>query len=179
LFRRHDLAITKALRVDIHGGSLRIYAQPHANQGRGQQGIAHLLEVEAGWGVERLEFYQSFNERVQNLKSSLCELLGELKSAGKRLAGYGASAKGSTLLNYFGIGRDILDFVVDRSPVKQGRFTPGTHLEIRPPGDLISAMPDYVLLLTWNFADEIMRQQAQYRSKGGKFIVPIPELKVA
>ncbi len=104
--------------------------------------------------------------------------VNRLKAEGKRLAGYGAPAKGSTLLNYFGIGRETLDFVADRSTVKQGRFTPGTRLPIRAPEELLTAMPDYVLLLTWNFADEILAQQAEYRARGGRFIIPIPEVRV-
>ncbi len=98
-----------------------------------------------------------------------------LKGEGRRLAAYGASAKGSTLLNVFGIGADLLDFVVDRSTVKQGRFTPGTHLPILPPEALLERRPDYVLLLTWNFADEILVQQAAYRAEGGRFFIPVPE----
>jgi hypothetical protein len=105
--------------------------------------------------------------------------LTDLKAAGHRLAAYGASAKGTTLLNYCGIGRETLDFVADRSPVKQGRYTPGTRLRIEPPGKLVEDMPDYTLLLTWNFADEIMAQQAEYRARGGRFVVPVPAPRVA
>jgi len=113
--------------------------------------------------------------RVDALRAELLALLRQLKARGKRLAAYGASAKGSTLLNTFGIGAEILDFVVDRSSVKQGRYTPGTHLPILPPAALLERRPDYVLLLTWNFAEEILAQQAPYRAQGGRFIVPVPE----
>ncbi|MCA1684727.1 MAG: methyltransferase, partial [Planctomycetia bacterium] len=113
-----------------------------------------------------------------DLGRSLRETLTALKRRGKRLAAYGASAKGSTLLNAFGIGADLLDYVVDRSPFKQGLYTPGTHLSIHPPGKLLEATPDYVLLLTWNFADEILAQQAEYRARGGRFVVPVPSVRV-
>jgi len=117
--------------------------------------------------------------RFPRLRRELLQLLGELKAQGKRIAVYGASAKGSTLLNYFGIGRETLDYVVDRSTTKQGYYTPGTHLRIHPPAKLIEEeAPDYALLLTWNFAEEILDQQAEYRRRGGRFIIPIPEVRV-
>jgi len=175
LFRRHGLIIVDVERLSIHGGSLRIHA---AHQGVPAEAVTALLAEEAAWGVGQLNFYAGFGERVGQLRDELCTLLADLKAQGKRIAVYGASAKGSTLLNYFGIGRETLDFVVDRSTVKQGLFTPGTHLPIRAPEYLLEARPDYVLLLTWNFADEILAQQAAYREQGGRFIVPIPEVRI-
>ena len=112
---------------------------------------------------------------MSGLKDSLRGLLGRLKGEGKRLAAYGAAAKGATLLNYSGVGADTIEFVADRSTYKQGNLMPGAQLPIVPPSRLLEDMPDYVLLLTWNFADEILAQQAEYRSRGGKFIIPIPE----
>jgi SAM-dependent methyltransferase len=178
LFRRHGLAIWDVERLPIHGGSLRVFATHAEHAPPPTAAVRGLLAEEQQWGVDRPEFYLGFAGRVERLKHELLAQLARLKADGKRVAAYGASAKGSTLLNYFGIGRETLDFVADRSTVKQGRLTPGTHLPIRPPEALLEEQPDYVLLLTWNFADEILEQQAEYRRRGGRFIVPIPELRV-
>ena len=140
--------------------------------------MGQLLEQEAKENIDRSDFYLSFAERVEVLKVELVTLLRELRDAGKKVAAYGASAKGSTLLNYFGIDATVIEFVVDRSPVKQGRYTPGTHIPIREPEALLEERPDYVLLLNWNFEEEVLRQQEAYRREGGKFIVPIPTLRV-
>jgi hypothetical protein len=176
-FRRHGLTIRDVKRVPIHGGTLRLYASPSAASV--SQSVAALLREEAAWGVGTLEPYRAFAERVTEIKRGLRALLAQLKASGKRIAAYGASAKGSTLLNFCEIGPDTLDFIVDRSTVKQGKFTPGTRLKIHAPEKLLDDMPDYTLLLTWNFADEILKQQAEYRARGGKFIVPVPLPRVA
>jgi SAM-dependent methyltransferase len=182
LFRRHDLFIQDVDRISIHGGSLRVTvgksSHPALSQ-RGRENVTQLLAEEAAWGVDRFATYRDFGTRVEALKATLTSMLAGFKRRGDRIAAYGAAAKGSTLLNYFGIGLETLDFVVDRSPHKQGRFMPGVHIPIRAPERLLEEMPDEVLLLTWNFADEILEQQKAYRQLGGRFIIPVPEVKVA
>ncbi|HEV2348449.1 MAG TPA: class I SAM-dependent methyltransferase [Terriglobia bacterium] len=177
IFSRHGLLIQDVERLQIHGGSLRLFAVP-AGQAQRKPRTTALLEEEAAWGVARLEAYAGFAQRVEKVKTDLVAMLGDLKRQGKRLAAYGAAAKGSTLLNYCGIGTETLEFVVDRSTYKQGRFMPGMHLPIYPPSKLLDAMPDYVVMLTWNFAEEILAQQAEYTRRGGRFIVPLPTPKV-
>jgi len=177
LFQQHGLTIVDVERLAIHGGSLRIFAV-HSASAVTQPSVVRLLEEEATW-VRDGASYKTFGSRVESLRGELTRLLERLKSEGKRIAVYGASAKGSTLMNFFGIGSEMIDFVVDRSTIKQGLYTPGTRLKICDPSRLVEDQPDYCLLLTWNFADEILKQQSTYRRHGGKFIIPIPEVRVA
>ncbi len=178
LFERHGLSIFRVERVPIHGGSLRLFATP-AGAHPVEASVVELLAEEQRKGVGSLPYYEGFARQVMGIRDALCELLARLGREGKRVAAYGASAKGSTLLNFFGVGRDQIDFVVDRSTYKQGRLTPGTHIPVVPAEQLLARQPDYTLLLTWNFADEILEQQKAYRQKGGKFIIPIPKVSVA
>ena len=177
LFARHGLEIFRVERLSIHGGSLRLFAG-HAGAHGVEVSVNNRLADEKSKGVGSLAYYEDFAANVLAIKRSLRELLAQLKQQGKTIAAYGASAKGSTLLNFFELGKETLDFVADRSTYKQGRLTPGTHIPILPPEALLEKRPDFTLLLTWNFADEILAQQKAYRDGGGKFIIPIPQVKV-
>ena len=140
--------------------------------------VAERLADEQQRGVSRPGYYADFTQQAARVRTELLALLAECKRTGRRIAAYGASAKGSTLLNYCGIGAETLDFVADRSTYKQGRLTPGTHLPIVAPGQLLARQPDDTLLLTWNFADEILAQQRDYRARGGRFIIPLPHARI-
>jgi SAM-dependent methyltransferase len=180
LFARHGLDVFEVERIPIHGGSLRFSAAPAGSRPLGNS-VRELLAEESAKGVASHAYYDAFAGKVHALRIQLLKLLQSLRASGKRIAAYGASAKGSTLLNFYGIGRDgfdCLEFVADRSTAKQGRLTPGSHLPIVPPEELLSRQPEYALLLTWNFADEILAQQHEYRAAGGKFILPVPAVRV-
>lgn len=176
-FARHGLEVFDVEHLPIHGGSLRLFAG-HTGAHPVTLRLTTLATAEITPGMNTLAYYQTFATRVRDLRDQLRALVASLKADGKTIAAYGASAKGSTLLNYFGIGAETIDFVVDRSTYKQNRLTPGTHLPILSPAELIVRMPDYTLLLTWNFAEEILHQQAAYRQAGGKFIIPLPEPRI-
>jgi SAM-dependent methyltransferase len=176
LFRRHGLTTIDVEHHPLHGGSLRVTATADRSAIAGRA-VAAMLTEEASWGVRNSDPYQRFADRVRRAVDGLKAFLLERKRAGRRLAAYGAAAKGAMLMSALGVS-DALDFVVDRNPKKQGRCLPGTRLPIFPPEHLLTAMPDDVLLFTWNLTDEILSQQAEYRRRGGSFIVPIPEPRV-
>jgi SAM-dependent methyltransferase len=176
LFLRNGLEIFRVEQLPIHGGSLRIFAS-HPGTYPGDGTVETLLAEEHAQGVDSMPRYESFAGQVQTIKTQLVQLVSELLRQGKSLAAYGASAKGSTLLNFCGLDHQQISFVADRSNHKQGRLTPGTHIPIVAPDELQQRQPDYTLLLTWNFADEILQQQHAYREAGGKFIIPVPAVR--
>jgi 2-polyprenyl-3-methyl-5-hydroxy-6-metoxy-1,4-benzoquinol methylase len=179
IFAAHGLPIFDVEELTTHGGSIRIYA--HHEEDTTRETTDRLVDLrvrEAEAGVSTLGYYQMFESRVRETKRKLLEFLIEAKRAGKRVVGYGAPGKGNTLLNYCGIRTDFVDFTVDRSPHKHGKFLPGTHIPIFPPERLWNARPDYVLILPWNLKKEIMDQLAGIRDWGGRFVVPIPEVTV-
>jgi SAM-dependent methyltransferase len=166
-------------QLATHGGSLRIYAQ-HAESGLHQvtERVIQLRDLERRGGYDRLETYAEFGPKVEAIRRSLLKFLMGAKTHGKRVAGYGAPGKGNTLLNYCGIGPDLLEYTVDRSPHKQGQYTPGMRIPIRHPDRIGETRPDYLLILPWNLKEEIMEQMAGIRAWGGRFVVPIPNLHV-
>jgi SAM-dependent methyltransferase len=175
LFRRHGLYLNDVRHLDIHGGSLRIYVEPVENVGIA---VKKMLAQEATEGLSGFDYYRDFADRVLALRGELRDVLSRLKSEGHSIAAYGAAAKGSTLLNFFDLGTDLIDFVVDRNTHKQGKLMPGVHIPIHAPEKLLEDQPDYVLMLTWNFRDEILQQQQEYLSRGGQFIIPIPAVEI-
>lgn len=179
LFARHGLMIRDVESFTLHGGSLRIFVV-HENYKDPCESVRELMDFESARQVWSEQLYQDFADRTATFRLRLRNCLHLIKHSGKSIAAYGASAKGSTLLNYCEIGTDTIDFLVDRSPAKQGKFTPGTHFFIYPVEELIGGAyrPDYCLLLTWNFADEILEQQKAYRAAGGAFIIPFPEPRI-
>jgi SAM-dependent methyltransferase len=177
LFEDNGMTIIDAERVPLHHGQLRVHVQ---RQGEGQVAsrVDEIVAMEKTAGLDRFETYQRFAEQTWKIKNDLRETLSRFAREGLRVAGYGAPAKGNTLLGFLDVGPELLPYIVDRSPLKQGLFTPGTHIPVVSTERLLIEQPDYLLLLAWNFTDEIIEQQAEYRRRGGRFMVPVPEVRV-
>jgi hypothetical protein len=179
LLSTHGLTLLDVETLPTHGGSLRIYARHTEDSSKPvNRRVADLIAKEKANGYDRLDHYLSFAEKVGRTKRNILTFLISARNDGKSIAGYGAPAKGNTLLNYCGIQSDFIDYTVDRSPHKQGHFLPGTHIPIYPPKKIEETKPDYVLILPWNLKDEIIEQMSSIRHWGGKFVVLIPEVKV-
>lgn len=176
LFSKFGMVLFDVKRVGVHGGSIRVFAKK--SPARQSDSVKKLLELEKNEGLCSIQIYESFAKNVELIKEKLVSLLNHLKENGKTIVGYGAPAKGNVLLNYCKIGTDLLEYTVDKTPIKQGLYTPGMRIPVLPPKRIVEDMPDYVLILSWNFADEIMKQQQKYKDLGGKFILPIPEPKI-
>lgn len=177
IFSAHDLQVFDVDELPTHGGSLRIYAR-HDNAEPVETSIEVLRQTEQDAGIDLLSTYAAFGERVEATKRTLLEFLIKAKAEGKSIAGYGAPAKGNTLLNYCGVRRDFVDFTVDRNPAKQNHYLPGTHIPVFAPEKIDELKPDYVLILPWNIRAEIIGKMGHIRDWGGKFVVPIPTVEV-
>lgn len=178
VFAAHGMRIYDVEELSTHGGSLRIYAGHEASAPAPTDAVDALDQKELAWGVEDMGTYARFADRVRATKRDILSFLIEAKGRGKRIVGYGAPGKGNTLLNYCGIGTDFLDYTVDRSPHKQGTYTPGARIPVFHPDHIRETRPDYVFILPWNLKDEIMTQMAHIREWGGRFVVPIPSISV-
>ncbi len=179
IFAAHGLVLFDVEEIPTHGGSLRIYARHAEDESRPVcERVRELRDRELQAGFSRLETYSTFGEKVHETKRKLLEFLIAAKRDGKSIVGYGAPGKGNTLLNFCGIRTDFIDYTVDRNTYKQGKFLPGTHIPIHHPDRIRETKPDYVMILPWNFKDEIMSQIAYIREWGGRFVVPIPEVRV-
>ena len=172
LVSRHGLHLNDAERIPIHGGSIRVTLSKRPGRTRR---LEALLAEEASLGMGDIAYYRSFSARVEEFRTRLRDSIGQIRAGGSRLAAYGAAAKGATLLNYMAFEQGAIEYVVDRNPAKVGKYLPGVRLPIRPVETLTQDRPDYVLVLAWNFAKEIIRQNQDYASLGGKFILPVDE----
>jgi SAM-dependent methyltransferase len=177
LFRRHGLEIEDCERIPIHGGSLRIFVR-HARVARPTERVARLLDEERAWGVAGDAPYAAFAGEIERVKRELVALVRDLRRQGRRIGAYGAAAKGTVMLNSCGLGTDELEFVCDRSHLKQGRVMPGVHVPIVPPSQFVDSGVDYCLILAWNVAEEIRREHAAWEARGGRFILPLPTAQV-
>lgn len=178
LFKRFDMEVFDVKKTDSHGGSIRVFVGKNNSKRRIQPAVEKFVLKEESLGLRRLQTYQKFAKKIAQNKKSLNSLLKKLKSSGKTIVGYGAPAKGNTLLNYFKIGTETLEYIVEDSQHKLGLYTPGMHIPVVKPGRIQQTKPDYVLILAWNFAKPLMDKLSDYKKEGGKFIIPVPTPQV-
>ncbi len=176
LIKRHGLYLVDVQRLSVHGGSIRVFISKRPHKKSSQ--VKKLLELENRKEILKVQTYLKFGKKVDKVRHELVQLLWGLRLKNQKVVGYGASAKGNIILNYCRIGPETLDYIVDSIPYKQGKFTPGMHIPILPESELLKDKPDYTLILAWNFADEIIKKQSEYRKKGGKFILATPKLTI-
>ena len=177
LVKSHGLKIAKVKTYDIHGGSIRMYIE-HKGQNRSDGSVQRLVAKERSAGLHGLKCYREFNRKVEKIKYDLVAKISDLKKQNKRISGFAASAKGNTLLNYCGIDYKTIDFIFDDTPEKQNKLTPGVHIPVISPKYILEKSPDYLVILAWNFADEIISKTKSFKKQGGKYILPIPSLKI-
>jgi hypothetical protein len=177
LFEKHGMQVVNAERLPLHHGQLRVTIQ-RKGEVSPKPSVMEILESEHRLELHKVATYRRFARKTMQLKEDLQRTLKEFRSNGKKIVGYGAPAKGNTLLGFLEIGPDLIEYIADKSPLKQGRYCPGVHIPVVPPDKLLADQPDYVVLLAWNFVDEILSQQEEYRRRGGKFIVPVPDVKI-
>ncbi|WP_048109280.1 class I SAM-dependent methyltransferase [Nitrosarchaeum koreense] len=179
IFASHQLTIFDVEEIPTHGGSLRVYAKHEENQKfKISENIAKLIKKEHEFGIDKMEVYSNFQKTIELLKQQICKFFSTIKNENKTIVGYGAPAKGNTLLNYCKIGNDVINYTVDKNPYKQGLFLPGTHIPILDLEKIRVTKPDYVLILPWNLKDEIIQQINFIREWGGKFVTVIPEVRI-
>jgi len=179
IFSFHGLQIFDVEEISTHGGSLRIYVKHTENDGISiNERVRILLEKEKQCGLENISTYTNFTKKVEDVKEKLQEFFISAKNSGKKIVCYGAAAKGNTLLNYCNIGNNFIEYVVDQSPYKQGLFLPGTHIPIKSPDEIQKTKPDYLIIIPWNLKEEIMEEIKYIQNWGGKFMIPIPEVKI-
>ena len=176
MFRQHGMEIVDVERLPVHHGQVRVFVQ-RAGEGAVRPSVEALIAAERTLGLDRFETYEAFARKTLANRQQLQSLVAELQAEGRRIAGYGAPAKGNTLLSFLGLGPEQVAYIADRSPLKQGRFTPGSHIPVVAPERLLADQPDDVLLFAWNFTDEVIAQQAEYLRRGGRFIIPVPEVR--